>query len=235
MRVRRQCLVPEVSPREKPATLLSVPPWPRRPHGQSHLRQDVLRIPGPVLGKQRATHESEGTRLLTCPSETWSRWSRCAGLLDLCPLDSVEVLPQVVSPFDLPRDLLAKGSEFVRAQVTSLWRVPLSFDLAASASTAGEDPEYRKADHRLHVTRGGLHKLPVSLTLYTDRHRQVQVTYDSKRHISVLLTQPAWWRARHVPGSALDTFSYFISDSLHSNPARESFCAHLIDEETEAR
>lgn len=36
----------------------------------------------------------------------------------------------------------------------------MSFDLAASASAAGEDPapEDRKSDHRLHVTRAGLHK-----------------------------------------------------------------------------
>lgn len=58
----------------------------------------------------------------------------------------------------MPREMLAESSEVVRAQATSLWRVPLSCDLAASASTAGEDPEVRKSDHRLHVTRDGLHK-----------------------------------------------------------------------------
>lgn len=80
------------------------------------------------------------------------------GQLYLCPLDSPEVLPQTVSPFDWPREMLAEGSEVVRAQVTSLWRVPLSFDLEASASTAGEGPEDRTSDARLHVTRDGLHK-----------------------------------------------------------------------------
>lgn len=113
--------------------------------GQSVLRQEFLRSHGPGLARKRATRESRGTRLLTQMSKTWNRWSRCVRLLYFCPLDSTEVHLQMVSPcLLLPREMLADSSEFFRAQVTFLWRVPLSFGLAASASTADEGSEDKK-------------------------------------------------------------------------------------------